>query len=248
MIDAERFSQARNKIIGLPRPRQGIGTLQEKTVHAVMKHYYAPDEEMHEIPIGHFVADIYTGQEIIEIQTAQFNRMRDKLGCFLADYPVTIVHPIPRYKWLSWIDEDTGACSKPRKSPVTGSIYRAFGELYKIKDYLTHENLRLCFPLLDIEEYRLLNGWSRDKKRGSVRYDRVPLTIVEEILFERREDYVQLIPYGLREPFTAAEFGAAVGIRHKDAGIVLNILNHLAIVSRCGKKGRAYAYIVNVCE
>ena len=29
--------------------RQGIGTLSEKTVHAVMKNYYAPDTDMHEI-------------------------------------------------------------------------------------------------------------------------------------------------------------------------------------------------------
>ena len=36
--------------------RQGIGTLSEKTVHAVMKNYYAPDTDMHEIPIENFVA------------------------------------------------------------------------------------------------------------------------------------------------------------------------------------------------
>ena len=30
-----------------------------------MKNYYAPDTDMHEIPIENFVADIYTGQEII---------------------------------------------------------------------------------------------------------------------------------------------------------------------------------------
>ena len=75
--------------------RQGIGTLSEKTVHAVMKNYYAPDTDMHEIPIENFVADIYTGQEIIEIQTRAFNKMRRKLDAFLPLYPVTIVYPIP---------------------------------------------------------------------------------------------------------------------------------------------------------
>ena len=43
--------------------RQGIGTLSEKTVHAVMKNYYAPDTDMHEIPIENFVADIFTGHD-----------------------------------------------------------------------------------------------------------------------------------------------------------------------------------------
>ncbi len=243
-MDEKRFEEARNKIIGLQRLRQGIGTLQEKTVHAVLKHYYAPDEDMHEIPIDNFVADIYTGNEIIEIQTSQFNRMRDKLSCFLPQYPVTIVHPIPHYKWLCWIDEETGECSKPRKSPARGSVYKVFGELYKIKDYLPHENLRLCFPLIDIEEYRLLNGWSKDKKKGSERYDRIPVALVEEVRFERREDYVQLIPYELTEPFTSSELGKAVGINKKEAGLVLNILLHLEVVERVGKKGRSFAYIV----
>ncbi|MDR2888733.1 MAG: hypothetical protein LBV33_02710 [Lachnospiraceae bacterium] len=244
-MDEIRFSQACAKIVGTEHKRQGIGTLQEKTVHAVLKHYYAPDEDMHEIPIGHYVADIYTGSEIIEIQTAQLGKMRAKLTCFLADYPVTIVHPIPHHKWLSWVDVTTGDCSKPRKSPKTGNIYRAFGELYRIKEYLTHENLCLCFPLVDMEEYRLLNGWSHNKKKGSVRFDRIPLSLVDEIRFERREDYLQLIPYDLKEPFTAADFGVAVGIDRKTASLVLNILTFLATVIRNGKSGNSYLYTVN---
>ena len=94
----EAFETAKNKIIGIDRERHGIGTLSEKTVHAILKNYYAPDEDMHEIPIENYVADIYTGKEIIEIQTRQFNRMRDKLRAFLPLYPVTVVYPIPRYK------------------------------------------------------------------------------------------------------------------------------------------------------
>lgn len=71
-IDKTLFDHTKNKIVGSQRIRQGIGTLSEKTVHAVMKNYYAPDTDMHEIPIENFVADIFTGQEIIEIQTRAF--------------------------------------------------------------------------------------------------------------------------------------------------------------------------------
>lgn len=238
------FEEARNKVMGPERQRQGIGTLQEKTLHAVLKHYYAPDEDMHEIPIGHFVADIYNGKEIIEIQTSQFNRMRDKLTYFLDSYPVTIVHPIPYRKWLCWIDQETGECSKPRKSPVTGSIYRVFAELYKIKEYLPHRNLRLCFPFIDMEEYRLLNGWSNDKKKGSHRYDRIPLAMVDEVRFECPEDYLMLIPMELEEPFAPADLGRITGIRKQEAALVLHILLHLGIVERVGKRGRSYVYLV----
>ena len=82
-IDELRFEAAKNRVIGINRERQGIGTLSEKTVHAVLKNYYAPDTDMHEIPIENFVADIFTGTEIIEIQTRSFQVMRRKLDAFL---------------------------------------------------------------------------------------------------------------------------------------------------------------------
>lgn len=244
-MDAQRFEEVKNNFLASARQRYGIGTLKEKTVHGILKDYYAPDKDMQEIPINGYVADIYTGTEIIEIQTANFNKMRNKLDSFLQEYPVTIVYPIPHIKWLGWIDEESGECSALRKSPVKGSVYKAFYELYKIKSYLSHPNLRLCFPLLDIEEYRLLNGWSRDKKKGSCRYDRIPVAMVDEIRFERVEDYMQLIPYELQEPFTVAEFARAVKIRQREAQGVLHILHYLKVVERCGKKGRAYIYKVN---
>ncbi|MDE6962736.1 MAG: hypothetical protein K2P30_03815, partial [Lachnospiraceae bacterium] len=157
--DAERFCEIKNRIVGSCRERSGIGTLQEKTIHAVLKAYYAPDESMVEIPVGRYVADIYTGCEITEIQTVHFDNLRKKLEAFLPDYPLTVVYPIPRIKYLIWMDTETGECSKPRKSTVKGSVYRAFYELYKIKNHLSNPNLHFCFPYLELEEYRLLNGW-----------------------------------------------------------------------------------------
>lgn len=238
------FERAKNKIIGVDRQRQGIGTLSEKTVHAILKLYYAPDEDMHEIPIENYVADIYTGKEIIEIQTRQFNRMREKLTAFLKLYPVTIVYPIPRDKWVIWIDEDSGELSKPRKSPAKGNVYQAFLELYKIKMFLKDPNLHFKFVLLDMEEYRLLNGWSRDRKKGSCRYDRIPFRFVEEVCVDRLRDYMQFIPYDLQEPFTSQEFAKAVHINKSLAQTVLNILTYVECVERVGKKGNNILYAV----
>lgn len=240
------FEQAKNQIIGIDRERNGIGTLSEKTVHAILKLYYAPDIEMHEIPIENYVADIYTGTEIIEIQTTQFNRMRDKLETFLKIYPVTIVYPIPRIKYLIWIDVETGELSKPHKSPVRGNAYLAFAELYKIKMYLRNPNIRFKFVFLDMEEYRLLNGWSTDKKRGSSRYDRIPSALVEEINVENIRDYMQFVPFEIEEPFTSEEFARAAHIRRPLAQTVLNILTHVECVERVGKKGNSILYSVKI--
>lgn len=241
-IDEARFEQAKQKIIGMNRERQGIGTLGEKTIHAVLKNYYAPDCEMQEIPIENFVADIFTGTEIIEIQTRSFNVMRRKLDTFLKQYPVTIVHPIPRIKWVSWIDEETGEASPKRKSPKKGNPYQAFVELYKIRPFLKNENLHFKFALIDTEEYRLLNGWSRDKKRGSERFDRIPLEFVEEVCIDRREDYMQFVPFDLPEPFTSREFAKCAKIPMRLANVVLLILTDLSVVTRVGKQGNCYLY------
>ncbi len=241
-MDAERFEKIRKNIVGSKRARSGIGTLQEKTVHAILKDYYAPDKDMQEIRMCGYVADIYTGKEIIEIQTAGFHNLRDKLDVFLPDHQVTIVYPIPRVKYLIWMDEETGECSKPRKSNVKGSVYRAFYELYKIKPYLSDENLHLCFPLLELEEYRLLNGWSRDRKRGSRRYDRIPITLLEEVRIDGVGDYARLIPEDLAEPFTVQEFGKAVGERKETAAKVLHILHYLHVIERRENRGKAYTY------
>lgn len=241
-MDKKRFEEIRDAAVSSGREGRSIGTYKEKTLHAILKDYYAPDKSMQEISVDGYVADIYTGQEIIEIQTANFNKMRAKLNCFLPNYPVTVVYPIARIKYLSWIDEATGECSKPRKSPVKGSVYRAFVELYKIKSILSQENLCLCFPLLEVEEYRLLNGWSQDKKKGSCRYDWIPRALLDEIRLEKPEDYLRLIPENLPEPFTALEFGKAVGEKKQIAGIVLHVLNYLNVLERCENRGRFYTY------
>lgn len=244
MADQKRFEEAKNKIIGVDRQRLGIGTLSEKTVHAIMKNYYEPDEDKQEIPIENYVADIYADGEIIEIQTRQFNKLRDKLEAFLPLYPVTIVYPIPREKWLIWIDEDSGELSQRRKSPKKGNPYMIFPELYKIKMHLLKPNLRLKPVLLDMEEYKLLNGWSKDRKKGSTRYDRIPMQIVEEVEINCLEDYMQFVPYELPEEFTVKQFAKAAHITASLASVTLNILYHVGTVERVGKQGNAYVYSV----
>ena len=217
-IDTERFERARGRVIGIERQRLGIGTLSEKTVHAVLKNYYAPDEDMHEIPIENFVADIFDGEAVIEIQTRSFQNMRRKLAAFLPLYPVTIVYPIPHVKWLHWMDEETGEISPGRKSPKKGNAYQAFIELYKIRPFLKDPNLRLRLDLIDMEEVRV----------------------------DRREDYMQFIPYEIPEEFTAKDFAACAKIPVRLAQTVLLILTDLLIVERIGKQGRSYLY--RICE
>ena len=116
----------------------------------------------------------------------------------------------------------------------------------KIKSYLKNPNLSINLVLMDMEEYKLLNGWSYDKKRGSTRYDRVPVGIRRIVKFDRIEDYMQLVPADLKEDFTVKDFAMAAGVSVEASRYTLNILNYLEIVKRTGRVKNGYVY--NVTE
>lgn len=241
-MDQQLFQQACDKVIDNIREEKGIGTLSEKTVHAVLKNYLQPDITYHEIKVKTFYADILTEEGIIEIQTRSFDKLRKKLEVFLELHSVTIVYPVPSTKWLRWVNEETGEISAPRKSPKSGTPYMIFPELYKIKNFLLNPNLKLHIILLDLEEYRFLNGWSKDKKKGSSRCDRIPSQIIDEIHINNLSEYSMLIPDTLPDSFTSSDYKKATRLSQGDAATALNILYHVGVVERMGKKGHAYLY------
>lgn len=241
-MDQKLFDEACDKIIYKERERKQIGVLQEKTIHAVLKNYFEPNPLYHEIRIDGFYADIAREDEIIEIQTRNFYAIRKKLEIFLERSFVTVVYPIPATKWLCWINEETGEVSARRKSPKKGSFYQAFYELYNIKQFLLHPNLRIHLVLMDMEESRLLNGWSKDKKKGSERFDRIPLALVDELILDHPDDYAKLIPEELKEGFTSSDYAKAAKLSRAQAQKGLNILTHLGVVERIGKAGNAILY------
>ena len=241
-MDKQKFLEACEKVIDVERAKNGIGTLGEKTLHAVLKLYFEPDCSNHEIKVGSFVADIVTDCNIIEIQTRAFDRLRKKLELFLDTAPVTIVHPIPKTKWLLWIDEQTGEITKRRKSPKQGRIFDIVAELYKIKPLINHANLKICMVFIDMEEYRYLNGWSKDKKKGSTRCDRIPIDMVDEVCLECPADYIKFIPDGLPPQFTSKDFKAAAKINLRTAQVTLNILKHVGVIEPVGKQGNSIIY------
>lgn len=241
-IDQDLFCEACRQMTGTGRGQSGIGTYKEKTVHSVLKYYYAPDPSYHEIRIGPYVADICVDGEIFEIQTRNFNKMRDKLSYFLKEHDVTIVYPVAHTKWLSWLDMETGELSPKRKSPKTGTCYDIIPELYKIKMFIHDPRLHFIISLIDVEETRFLNGWSRDKKRGSSRMDGIPVGIFDELRIDALSDYMKFIPPELPDGFTSKELAKTARIPQKKASVLLNVLLETGVVERVSKKGNAYIY------
>ena len=61
----EEFKNARDIVLNRRHENHGIGTLAEKSVHAVLKIFMEPDEDLHEVPIDGFVADIFSDDKVI---------------------------------------------------------------------------------------------------------------------------------------------------------------------------------------
>ena len=220
----------------------GIGTYMEKTLHIFMKYFIEPDSTFHEISVNKKCADIFNENGIFEIQTRSFNNLRSKLESFLLENKVTIVYPYAAEKWLMWLDTETGEISKRRKSPRKLNNFDSFYELYKIKQYLSHPNLNLLFVGLEMEEIRYLNGWSKDRKKGSERMDRFPVSIKETLHIKTMDDYIWLLPANLPSPFTSGDYVKCAKVSIRVAGYALNCLESLEIIKCIGKDGRKKLY------
>lgn len=245
MLDHARFAEACARVLR-DRPagqlQQGVGTLGEKTLHAVLKHYYEPRRSHHEVQIGRYVADVAHDGHILEVQSQGFGRLREKLAHFLQYAQVTVVYPIPATKWLIWIDPETGVCTGKRKSPKQGQFYTALTELVRIKPLLLQPGLRFRLVLVDLEEQRWLSGWSADKKRGSTRCERIPVALADELELTCPADYLRLIPAELPPQFTSANYKQASGLSRMGAQAALNTLWHVGAALRVGKQGNSIVY------
>ncbi|MFR5070700.1 MAG: hypothetical protein ACLTDS_00315 [Bianqueaceae bacterium] len=168
MEQEERFELARlraqNALAAKNEMGKGIGTQMERTLHCVLKYYIEPDESRHEVRVGTFIADIFQAEQnrIIEIQTRNFSALRQKLSYFVQDHKVTVVYPIARQKWMSWVDPATGNERPAQKSQEGGTVGRP-SRIVPLGPANTKSEPKLLFDAAGHGEYRLLDGWSEDK-------------------------------------------------------------------------------------
>jgi len=221
----------------------GIGILQEKPLHATLKWWVDDNPDHHEVTLScGRVADVYDGERVYEIQTGGFSPLRPKLEVLLPNYPVTVVHPLPRRKYLSWIDPETGETTPPRKSPKVGDFAQSLRQLIYILPLLGHPHLTIQLVLMDVEEQRIADGWSRDGKRGSHRAVLLPLSIEDTLTLRCPADYGALIPAALPAAFTAAQFSKATRMQGRHLNGALKVLLDRGVLRREKKEGNAWIY------
>lgn len=248
-----------------------IGTLREKRLHAAIKLYLCPDETCHERPVAdmlttegeggeastpkrRMVADILADGHIFEVQTGGFFPLKEKIAWYLTHTPcrVTVVHPIPAVRYLSWIDPEDGSIISRRRSPKRGRVRDVAKELYWLSELIDDPRFSLRLLLIELEEYRMADGWSRDGKRGSNRYERFPTALLGDVTLATPADYAAyFLPAALSSPdadggyptFTAAEYARATGIRGKATYSMIHLLERLELIAEDEERvGRSKAY------
>ncbi len=226
----------------MDKQKNGVGSLNEHTLHLSIKNYIEPDTAFHEKECCGFIVDILRGNCITEIETRSFSNMKKKLGKLIDNHKVTVVYPIAATKWVTWIDPVTGELSERRRSPKKGRASDVFYELYKLKDFLKHENFSLKLIFAEISDYRRRDGWGNSGKRGSTREERVPEAILGELTVSLPSEYAGLVDIIPEGEFTAAEFAKLNRMKPRYAWYVLDILSYLSLIERSGSRGRAFLY------
>ena len=89
----------------------------------------------------------------------------------------------------------------------------------------------------------MLDGWSRDRKRGSNRYERIPLDLLGEEEFTSPTDFARLLPQALPSPFTVKDFSRAVGLRGRKAYSAVHALQALGLIEQTENIGRSMGFI-----
>ena len=221
---------------------QSIGTKQEKTLHQTIKYFLELNESNHEVKIDKKIVDIYKDNEIFEIQTQGFDKLRDKLNTLLPNYSVTVVFPIAHIKKIHLLNE-YGEVIQSRLSPKKQIAFEIFKELYKIKNYLNNPNLHFKIIMFSSIEFRDIVVKKHIRSKGYKRYDQIVSEIIKEYDIRSIHDFNNLLDeINLPNEFTTADIRKLTKVSLKTSVLVLNILSYLNIVEKIGNKKRYILY------
>lgn len=240
-MDEQSFFAACRAVEATGRADQGVGTLGEKSLHAVLKRMIEPDMARHEVKLGRYTADVFNERGVFEVQTRSIHRLKAKLAALLPYYPVTVVIPVVEEKWLINMDAKTGELLQKRKSPKRERPAGVLPALVYLKPFLQDPNLSFWLVRLAGEEVRLLTGQKRHPAR---KLEFAPTAFRGAVRLHDPADYAALLPGDLPEVFTSQELGKAMGLPAADRSAAANVLFTRGVLRRTGRQGSAYLYSI----
>ena len=220
-----------------------IGVLNEQPLHAALKARYASAGAALEVDVDGFVVDVVRDGLLVEIQTGSFSTIRSKMTSLTDRYPVRLVFPIAREKWLIKLPKNGDGKTVRRKSPKRGRVEEVFKELVSFPELLRRQAFSLEVVLIQEEEVRRYDP-NRWRNRGWVTVERRLLDVVDRRLFRGPADVQALLPKGLPREFTTADLATAMDVPRYLAQKMAYCLRKMGAIAQVGKRSRSKLYIV----
>ena len=247
--DKEVFEKIKERIKTQSVWDINISAFAEKSMHKMLKYYLEPDEIFHEKKVCGHIADIYKNNMITEIQSINFSAVKEKIKHYLEykENKITFVYPVAAVRNMCWVDKKTGETSKITKSLKFIDIYKFYEEIYHIKDFMGEENFNLKILLLEVLEYKFLDGWGKFRKNNATKIDKVPVSKVGEENFNGKNDYLKLIPSKLREEgmFTVFDLKKETGMGEKAIRSFIYVMKNAGLITENGRKNRYICYKIS---
>lgn len=224
-----------------PAAEPHIGTLNEGSLHASLKDWYAAPGDEFEVPLDGFVIDIKRGDHLIEIQTGSFGAMGRKLDRLLEEYTIQLVYPVAVQTWL----HKPGAA--PRRSPKRGSIFSLFDELVSVPTLLDNPNLTLDVVLVAVDKIQIEDPKARRGRGGFRTVDRQLREVIARHRFTTVDDLIALVPVAdLPREFTTADIATVAGVDRSIAQKIAYCFRPLGIIDEIGRTRAGYVYRLTI--
>ena len=229
-----------------------INTYNEKSLHAALKSWYAREGGELEVSVDGYIVDVVRPGLLIEIQTGNFSKIKNKLLALSEAHDVLLVYPVPVQKWLITPvgggkpgSGRTTSAKKPsrRKSPKCGTAEEIFRELVRLPPTLIRRptfSIEIAFTHEDeLRHYDARKGWRR---RGWVSDDRILLDVVDRRRFTCPADFAALLPAALPVDFTTTDLARALHRPRWLAQKMAYCLREMEVIEQVGHRKRSYLY------
>ncbi|MEE2911413.1 MAG: hypothetical protein VX830_13510 [Candidatus Poribacteria bacterium] len=212
---------------------QKIGTLNEGPLHASIKKWYKKAGDKQEVEVDGYIIDLVRGDQLIEIQTANFSQISRKIVRLTNLHPLKLVYPVAQTKWLC-------KNGSRRKSPKRGRWLQLFDELVSIPQVLASDNFSIEIILVEIEEFRIE---SRSYRKGWKVSKRNLLSVQETMTIN---DPPQLAKLTFQETlaisFSTADLSEELKIPRRLAQRICYCLRQLGEIFPVSKSGNSILY------
>jgi len=218
-----------------------IGTLNEGSLHAALKQWYARPGDLIEHPVDGYVVDLVRDELLIEVQTGGFSPLRAKLEDLTDRHQVRLVAPIPATRTIVRVT-DGGQLLSRRRSPKHGRYEDIFTRLVSFPALIDHVGFEIDALLTVEEEVRVHRPGQAWRRKGWVVLGRSLIEVAESLRIGSSTDLAAFLPAGLPVPFSTADVSRLAALPRRVAQHMVYCLRATGELDIAGKEGNAVLY------